>query len=107
MLRRPPRSTLFPYTTLFRSLVSVDSVAVAATEELRSGRRLRDRLGDRTLKLVTLAAGLAPVGLIGLIAYKVVRGAHLALSAFGLSFIWGSAWDANKGVFGAAPGLFG
>src|SRR3712207_7328145 len=27
MIRRPPRSTLFPYTTLFRSLVSVLSAA--------------------------------------------------------------------------------
>src|SRR2546422_4132595 len=26
MIRRPPRSTLFPYTTLFRSLVYVGSV---------------------------------------------------------------------------------
>src|SRR2546425_7350694 len=24
MIRRPPRSTLFPYTTLFRSLIKVD-----------------------------------------------------------------------------------
>src|SRR2546422_2168822 len=27
MIRRPPRSTLFPYTTLFRSLALVDVVA--------------------------------------------------------------------------------
>src|SRR2546422_6984951 len=27
MIRRPPRSTLFPYTTLFRSLKWVDSLA--------------------------------------------------------------------------------
>jgi phosphate transport system permease protein len=85
----------------------VSVVAVAATEELRGGRRLRDWIGDRVLFLVTLAAGLAAVVLIGVIAYKVVRGAHLALSAFGLSFVWGTAWDANKAVFGAAPGLFG
>src|SRR2546426_3912311 len=26
MIRRPPRSTLFPYTTLFRSRVQVDSL---------------------------------------------------------------------------------
>src|SRR5438067_9604290 len=25
MIRRPPRSTLFPYTTLFRSVLSVDA----------------------------------------------------------------------------------
>src|SRR3712207_8943644 len=32
MIRRPPRSTLFPYTTLFRS-----EVAVAGAEELGDG----------------------------------------------------------------------
>src|SRR3712207_7717364 len=26
MIRRPPRSTLFPYTTLFRSVVEVDTL---------------------------------------------------------------------------------
>src|SRR5258707_7480725 len=26
MIRRPPRSTLFPYTTLFRSIASLDKV---------------------------------------------------------------------------------
>src|SRR5256885_5749535 len=30
MIRRPPRSTLFPYTTLFRSLNSCIGVAVAS-----------------------------------------------------------------------------
>src|SRR2546429_3921249 len=29
MIRRPPRSTLFPYTTLFRSIVYMGSVDVA------------------------------------------------------------------------------
>src|SRR2546430_4677324 len=31
MIRRPPRSTLFPYTTLFRSLGNVEGQPVAAT----------------------------------------------------------------------------
>src|SRR3989442_11403531 len=35
MIRRPPRSTLFPYTTLFRSLVG----RVAAATASRAGRR--------------------------------------------------------------------
>src|SRR5438445_4963684 len=30
MLRRPPRSTLFPYTTLFRSMTSKSSTSVSA-----------------------------------------------------------------------------
>src|SRR5256885_7358067 len=53
MIRRPPRSTLFPYTTLFRSLS--DRAARrpggdggAARAERRAGRRvLVDRLGSR------------------------------------------------------------
>src|SRR5436853_2242403 len=28
MIRRPPRSTLFPYTTLFRSFVKLDALVV-------------------------------------------------------------------------------
>src|SRR5258707_11767493 len=29
MIRRPPRSTLFPYTTLFRSVVTIATIAIA------------------------------------------------------------------------------
>src|SRR5256885_13338875 len=36
MIRRPPRSTLFPYTTLFRSVI-----------DLRDGKAVRGRSGDR------------------------------------------------------------
>src|SRR5256885_11253161 len=38
MIRRPPRSTLFPYTTLFRSRHSHD--APALLRSVQSGRRL-------------------------------------------------------------------
>src|SRR5438132_5792144 len=34
MIRRPPRSTLFPYTTLFRSDLSVSFGAVRAVREV-------------------------------------------------------------------------
>src|SRR3712207_7895709 len=37
MIRRPPRSTLFPYTTLFRSDVAVDD---GGREDPRGGRAL-------------------------------------------------------------------
>src|SRR6476469_6236622 len=40
MIRPPPRSTLFPYTTLFRSL---DPVTSAVIDQLMV--RMRDRLG--------------------------------------------------------------
>src|SRR3989442_3911238 len=43
MIRRPPRSTLFPYTTLFRSPVLSRSRRVVARAANRCGGRGRDR----------------------------------------------------------------
>src|SRR2546422_11195418 len=46
MIRRPPRSTLFPYTTLFRSLLAAGRAserALLVAEQLR----LEQRLGQR------------------------------------------------------------
>jgi len=34
MIRRPPRSTLFPYTTLFRSLTSLKPRAIKLIQDL-------------------------------------------------------------------------
>src|SRR3712207_6873138 len=68
MIRRPPRSTLFPYTTLFRSqhasagqvermeaglelpqVVAVDAVELAHPSEMgrSGGRRVQDRKSTR------------------------------------------------------------
>src|SRR2546425_8388326 len=41
MIRRPPRSTLFPYTTLFRSLPRVQRVLDPRPRYQRSRQRLR------------------------------------------------------------------
>jgi phosphate transport system permease protein len=77
------------------------------THELRTGRRLRDRLGDPLLLGLTVAAALGAVALIGVIAWKVISGAHLALSNFGLAFVWHTTWDTNKSIFGALPAIYG
>ncbi|HVD48661.1 MAG TPA: phosphate ABC transporter permease subunit PstC [Gaiellaceae bacterium] len=80
---------------------------IPATEVLGGTRRLRDWVGDRLLFLLTLLASLATVAIMVAIAYKVIRGAELSFQTFGLSFLTSSAWDVNKGVFGALPGLYG
>src|SRR5690348_17437860 len=41
MIRRPPRSTLFPYTTLFRSLVERNSAAPTTDAQSNSGATSR------------------------------------------------------------------
>ena len=81
--------------------------SLPATSEFTGRRRVRDWIGDRLLLVLTAGASLAAVVLIGLIAYKILHGAHLAFSAFGLSFVKSSAWDANHKLFGALPGLYG
>src|SRR2546427_4370582 len=43
MIRRPPRSTLFPYTTLFRS----GRVVVLRARHLEEATRIAQRRGDR------------------------------------------------------------
>src|SRR2546430_13675940 len=41
MIRRPPRSPLFPYTTLFRSLAGIASAATARVADSRQVLRVR------------------------------------------------------------------
>src|SRR2546430_7147622 len=48
MIRRPPRSTLFPYTTLFRSLYEING-AITSTMDVRSVLNLLVDKIDRLL----------------------------------------------------------
>src|SRR3989440_11343200 len=56
MIRRPPRSTLFPYTTLFRSLRA--RVASALLERAAAGAALLVITHDLTFAAETLERGL-------------------------------------------------
>src|SRR5256885_11691081 len=51
MIRRPPRSTLFPYTTLFRSLASLSDARLPLLGALRL------LSGERRLRLPRSASG--------------------------------------------------
>src|SRR3712207_7087016 len=46
MIRRPPRSTLFPYTTLFRSELRARGAVLSALHLLEPGTDLVDLTGD-------------------------------------------------------------
>src|SRR5258708_34960443 len=60
MIRRPPRSTLFPYTTLFRSAVWAKTLAAPASQRARArkagrqGGRREDRFMGSTDSYDTL-----------------------------------------------------
>src|SRR3712207_7046849 len=69
MIRRPPRSTLFPYTTLFRSVRASGLTGVAI-------RMVPGRLSDhydprsRTLNLSPDVGGAASVAALGVAAHE-------------------------------------
>src|SRR5258708_15054162 len=48
MIRRPPRSTLFPYTTLFRSVVLAAGDGVVELPEIFQAGRVMDGLPGRS-----------------------------------------------------------
>src|SRR2546426_3730915 len=51
MIRRPPRSTLFPYTTLFRSLVRGQVLLARGLEYVQAARALGDRPDRKSTRL--------------------------------------------------------
>jgi phosphate transport system permease protein len=64
-------------------------------------------VGDRIYSAAITFFALCVPLLLGLIAIEVAVGGWPAFHKFGLSFLTSSAWDPVKGVFGAAPAIYG
>src|SRR3712207_7638990 len=99
MIRRPPRSTLFPYTTLFRSLLlrldltaplhaatmaGIAGVSSRRSEEHTSELQSRQYLVCRPLLVKKMLAALLHPGAPALIR----RGRPRSLAAFALVVVW-------------------
>src|SRR2546430_12675187 len=70
MIRRPPRSTLFPYTTLFRSAAT--AIAIASVKGAAIVTMVD--LGVAGVSSVTIATGfLAALGLVLLVESAALR----------------------------------
>src|SRR2546430_15874775 len=96
MIRRPPRSTLFPYTTLFRSHDSVpDSLmpAPGKSPQSSSGPAQVLSLGDATAIIVGLIIGAGIFGTPAIVAGAVGSPARMV-----------AAWIAG-GVFSVIGAL--
>src|SRR3712207_8843236 len=68
MIRRPPRSTLFPYTTLFRSRMLISSVRRAWVDTRLAGPARREEQVEDPVGGVTVlqgAEGLLEPGVAG------------------------------------------
>src|SRR3712207_7705694 len=62
MIRRPPRSTLFPYTTLFRSVRGSGQDSIQQPPSVVAGHGVDQVLGRDALDDAALADDVDPVG---------------------------------------------
>src|SRR3712207_8403448 len=94
MIRRPPRSTLFPYTTLFRSALQIlfYGVSSIATGVLQSHRRfflptfapvLNNLVVIASFGAYALLAGRDPTAAV----YVLAAGATLGVAVMALALI--------------------
>src|SRR3712207_9565835 len=98
MIRRPPRSTLFPYTTLFRSydIASID------------GYRVGTSLGYANTAAVVLGMG-ALLALLRMTTIRnpVLRGLYAVLLLGSLVTLYLTLSRGGIGSFAARPGRVG
>src|SRR2546430_17432692 len=82
MIRRPPRSTLFPYTTLFRSIARSDPLGLAGRQEgcgcARGVQARRDAM-TRLLEAERLAKNYDGVAAVRDVSFAVDAGEMVAL----------------------------
>src|SRR3712207_9111869 len=82
MIRRPPRSTLFPYTTLFRSR-RVDDGHLALLDRLRAAHGDGGEARGPAVRRLRAARGVAAVGGRDRADHGVVRGGRVGARAHG------------------------
>jgi phosphate transport system permease protein len=85
----------------------VTSLDVATEASRRPFPGRRARLGDLLLQGAAGIAALGALVLVGLIVWKVIAGARLAISTFGIGFVWHNTWDPVHHAFGAGSLLYG
>lgn len=68
-----------------------------------SGARVGDRIYGATITLFALGIPL----LLAFVAWEIGVAGWPALREFGLDFITSSTWDPVRGIFGAAPAIYG
>src|SRR5258706_5154896 len=91
MIRRPPRSTLFPYTTLFRSLITGVEVSTRQGHQLglfvkKSPKAMRSRSEEHTSELQSLTNLVCRL-LLEKKTYPMAQNFWIAISAWSTWFL--------------------
>lgn len=67
----------------------------------------RLKAGEEVAYLVTLGASALVIVVVVLLVYQLWTASALPIHKFGLSFLTGTTWDPNSGMFGALPFIYG
>src|SRR5258707_2636124 len=115
MIRRPPRSTLFPYTTLFRSLFAGIGIVLLLSVVTRNWRNLLLLMANLPFSFVGgvvaafFSGGVLSLGsLVGFVTLFgiTLRNAMMMISHYEhLVAVDGRAWTLETAVLGAADRL--
>jgi phosphate transport system permease protein len=87
------------------SLTSTADVGQSAAR--RTSRGSSVRLGEGAFRALALGCAVLVLLLLGAIAASMLIGGLPAFRAFGLPFLWGTAWDPVNKVFSAGVAIYG
>lgn len=68
---------------------------------------LAETISDRLFRRGTWAVALFTISLTIYLLYSIGHAAYPAIATYKFSFLTGTTWDANKGIFGVLPAIAG
>jgi phosphate transport system permease protein len=86
---------------------ATNEMALAGHAEISRPPSSLEVFGDRLFRSTTLAVAWFTVFLVGWIVVSIGRQAMPSIRAYGLQFIRGTVWDANRAHFGILPAIVG
>ena len=82
-------------------------MASAGQAEISRPPSSLETFSDRLFRRATLAVAWFTVFLVGWIVFSIGRQAMPSMRAYGLQFVRGTVWDANRARFGILPAIVG
>ena len=86
---------------------SRNEMASVVEEEIARPPSSFEVIGDRLFRRATLVVAWFTVFLVGWIVVSIGRNALPSIRAYGLQFLSGTVWDANRAHFGILPAIVG
>ena len=113
MIRRPPRSTLFPYTTLFRSITDVGADLVGKVEagipedDPRNPAVIADNVGDNVGDIAGMGADLFESYVNSILAAMAIGFAYSFTDGGKTLGLWGVGFPLFLSAWGIVASIVG